>query len=269
MIKITLKYLVVFFFLTFFTSCVKDKDNTIRFSSWQSNPSEKRLTDSLLSTFTRKFPESKVKFELIPGNYSEKIQLMLGTHSAPQIFYIKDWLAPSYLRYDVLQPLDDFINKDTSFDKNDFYPQFLDAFTKNGKLYGLPKDFGPFVLFYNEKMFNEAGITEPPKDWKELEEYCRKLTKDTNGDGKIDQYGMVVEPSIDKLMPFALLVDDRTIIQGMRLIHQHLGIVSEPSGAVGIAAILENPDYFKNQTVATILCGGNLTNDQIKSWLTA
>ncbi len=202
MIKITLKYLVVFFFLTFFTSCVKDKDNTIRFSSWQSNPSEKRLTDSLLSTFTKKFPESKVKFELIPGNYSEKIQLMLGTHSAPQIFYIKDWLAPSYLRYDVLQPLDDFINKDTSFDKNDFYPQFLDAFTKNGKLYGLPKDFGPFVLFYNEKMFLEAGITEPPKDWKELEEYCRKLTKDTNGDGKIDQYGMVVEPSIDKLMPF-------------------------------------------------------------------
>ncbi len=71
------------------------------------------------------------------------------------------------------------------------------------------------------------------------------------------------------LVDDALLVDDRTIIQGMRLIHQHLGIVSEPSGAVGIAAILENPNYFKNQTVATILCGGNLTNDQIKSWLTA
>ncbi len=189
-------------FLALITSCIKEKGNAIRFSSWQSNPSEKRLTDSLLHCFTEKYPETKVKFELIPGNYSEKIQLMLGTHSAPQIFYIKDWLAPSYLRYDVLQPLNEFIDKDTTFDLADFYPQFLDAFTKNGKLYGIPKDFGPFVLFYNEEMFKAAGLSGPPKDWAEMEEFSRKLTKDTDGDGKIDQYGFVVEPSIDKLMPF-------------------------------------------------------------------
>lgn len=75
----------------------------------------------------------------------------------------------------------------------------------------------------------------------------------------IDMKGLVDE---------AFLVEDSSIIKGMQLIHQHLGIVSEPSGAVGIAAILENPNYFKNQTVATILCGGNLTSEQIKLWLT-
>jgi len=51
-------------------------------------------------------------------------------------------------------------------------------------------------------MFKAAGLTDPPSDWAELEDYSRKLTKDTDGDGKIDQYGLVVEPSIDKLMPF-------------------------------------------------------------------
>lgn len=70
------------------------------------------------------------------------------------------------------------------------------------------------------------------------------------------------------LVDDTLLVDDNSIIQGMRLIHQHLGVVSEPSGAVGIAAILENPNYFKNQTVATVVCGGNLTTQQVKLWLT-
>jgi threonine dehydratase len=70
------------------------------------------------------------------------------------------------------------------------------------------------------------------------------------------------------LVDDALLVDDHSIIQGMRLIHQHLGIVTEPSGAVGIAALLENPSYFRNQTVATIICGGNLTAEQTKLWLT-
>jgi threonine dehydratase len=70
------------------------------------------------------------------------------------------------------------------------------------------------------------------------------------------------------LVDDAFLVNDNSIIKGMQLIHQHLGIVSEPSGAVGIAAILENPEYFKNQTVATVICGGNLTTQQMKLWLT-
>ena len=182
--------------------CKKKDDNQIRLSSWQSNPTEKHLLDSTLQQFSKVYPDTKVKFEVIPGNYSEKIQLMLGTHSAPQLFYIKDWLAPSYFQYDVLQPLNEFIDKDPSFDKNDFYPAFLNAFTKNGKIYGIPKDFGPFVLFYNEEMFKEAGLTHPPTNWKELEEYAKILTKDKDGDGKIDQYGFVVEPAIDKLMVY-------------------------------------------------------------------
>jgi len=202
MVRSTLKYIVLAFYLALITNCIKDKKNIIRFSSWQSNPSEKRLTDSLLQSFAKKYPEYKVKFELIPGNYSEKIQLMLGTHSAPQVFYIKDFVAPSYLRYDVLQPLNEYIDRDTSFDIDDFYPQFLNAFKKNGIIYGLPKDFGCFVLFYNEDMFKAAGLSDPPKDWTELEEFSERLTKDINGDGKIDQFGIVIEPSIDKLIPF-------------------------------------------------------------------
>jgi threonine dehydratase len=64
-----------------------------------------------------------------------------------------------------------------------------------------------------------------------------------------------------------LLVDDSTILQSMKLLHQHLGIVVEPSGAVGVAAILEQPEKFKNKNVATIVCGGNLTLEQMKLWL--
>jgi threonine dehydratase len=70
------------------------------------------------------------------------------------------------------------------------------------------------------------------------------------------------------LIDDAILVDDNNIIKAMKLIHQHLGIVSEPSGAVGLAAIIENPHMFKNKIVATIICGGNLTSEQMKLWLT-
>ena len=64
-----------------------------------------------------------------------------------------------------------------------------------------------------------------------------------------------------------ILVEDASLIEAMRLAHEHLGLVLEPSGAAGIAAILENREQFADQTVATVLCGGNLTPEQIKLWL--
>ncbi|MBX7124644.1 MAG: pyridoxal-phosphate dependent enzyme [Cyclobacteriaceae bacterium] len=69
------------------------------------------------------------------------------------------------------------------------------------------------------------------------------------------------------LVDDALLVEESSIIEAMKLFHRHLGIVVEPSGAVGLAALLENKERFKGQTVATIVCGGNLTAEQMDRWL--
>jgi len=64
-----------------------------------------------------------------------------------------------------------------------------------------------------------------------------------------------------------LLVDDDRIIEAMRLIHRELGIVIEPAGAAGLAAILSDPGGFADLTIGTVLCGGNLTSQQIQDWL--
>ncbi|MGL4610406.1 MAG: threonine ammonia-lyase [Trueperaceae bacterium] len=72
---------------------------------------------------------------------------------------------------------------------------------------------------------------------------------------------------IKGLVDDILLVEDSQTIEAMKLAHQHLGVVLEPSGAVGIAAIMNNKTFFSKQRIATILCGGNLTSEQIKQWL--
>jgi threonine dehydratase len=66
-----------------------------------------------------------------------------------------------------------------------------------------------------------------------------------------------------------VLVDDAYIIQAMNRIFDNTGMVVEPSGAAGVAAILAKPDVFKGQNIATILCGGNATADQITRWCIA
>jgi threonine dehydratase len=69
------------------------------------------------------------------------------------------------------------------------------------------------------------------------------------------------------LVDDAILVRDQSILEAIKLAHKHLGVVLEPSGAAGLAAILENKDRFAGKLVATILCGGNLTEDQMRAWL--
>ena len=55
-----------------------------------------------------------------------------------------------------------------------------------------------------------------------------------------------------------ILVHEETIVRAMKLLYNVAGLIVEPSGAVGIAAILENPKAFKNKRVATIICGSNV-----------
>lgn len=65
----------------------------------------------------------------------------------------------------------------------------------------------------------------------------------------------------------ATLVSDDAIIRGMRLLHRHAGVVAEPSAAVGIAALLQSHGAYAGAVVGVIVCGGNLTEPQMRAWL--
>ena len=212
------RLLLVLTFLIIF-GCNEQSDQT-RYTSWQSSPTEEKIIRQTLADFEEAYPEVEFQFQPIPGNYPEKIQLMLGTGKAPDLFWLKGDTAPAYLNFEVLEPLDSYIENDPSFDIDDFYPVFRNAFDYKGKSYGVAKDFNAYVLFYNKKLFEEAGIERPPTNWQELYDYSKRLTIDKDGDGKIDQWGFVVEPSIDVVMPFAfqngaeLITDDGEIKVG-------------------------------------------------------
>lgn len=64
-----------------------------------------------------------------------------------------------------------------------------------------------------------------------------------------------------------LLVSEAGIRKAMQLLHRHAGLVVEPSGAVGVAALLEHPDRFRGSRVGAVICGGNLTEVQIRECL--
>ena len=69
------------------------------------------------------------------------------------------------------------------------------------------------------------------------------------------------------LVDDVLLVTDAHIVKAMRLVYQHAGLLLEPAGAVGVAIIVAHRAQFAGKNVATVLCGSNITEVQIKEYL--
>lgn len=62
-------------------------------------------------------------------------------------------------------------------------------------------------------------------------------------------------------------VTDEAMVTGMRLLHRHAGLVVEPSGAAGVAAILADSARFRDRSIAAVICGGNMTPEQVRQYL--
>ncbi|MBV8182219.1 MAG: pyridoxal-phosphate dependent enzyme [Mycobacterium sp.] len=67
----------------------------------------------------------------------------------------------------------------------------------------------------------------------------------------------------------AVLVQEASIIAGMRVLLEDAGLVVEPAAALGIAAILEDRDRFAGRHVVTIVCGSNVDVDAYHHWVGA
>ncbi len=62
------------------------------------------------------------------------------------------------------------------------------------------------------------------------------------------------------------LVDEPSILAGMRRLYRHAGLIVEPSAALGVAAILEDRARYKGKRVVTIICGSNVTPTDFERW---
>ncbi len=85
--------------------------------------------------------------------------------------------------------LDGFIARD-KFPLEDYVPPYLETCRYAKKLWALPIVPATTALFYNRKMFREAGLTRPPRTIQELDEFARKIDK-FDEDGKLLRMGFL------------------------------------------------------------------------------
>jgi multiple sugar transport system substrate-binding protein len=112
------------------------------------------------------------------------------------------------------------------------------------KLWGTPAEVALSMLIYNKKLFAEAGIAEPPKDWPSLMDAAAKIAK-RDSLGRVEVAGYAFGPSVaNAAHPFrTLLFSKGTSILTDDLMGTHLtepAAVEDLEGLEGLAELFRD-----------------------------
>jgi len=153
---------------------------------------EARVTamETLIANFEEANPDITVKMTHFPyADYRTKVAAAIPAGEGPdvvQLFY--GWLN-DYIEAELIQPLPEAEFPAADIEAN-FFPM-VSAMKVDGDYYALPTAVRSLALFYNERLFAEAGIENPPATLDELVETAKKLTK-RDGAGNLTQVGLTM-----------------------------------------------------------------------------
>ena len=157
--------------------------------------------DDAISRFEAEHPGVKVQFEsgIMKSDYSEWLSEQMMKDTEPDVFFVQEADFSTFAQINALKNLNDLIKEDDSFDPDAFYRTAYEYGKYGGKQYALPIECAPNMMFVNKSILDREKIELPARDWTWNDFYriCRKVTKDTDGTGIIDQFGTVNYSWID------------------------------------------------------------------------
>lgn len=167
---------------------------------FRGNPEELKAYQATVKRFEEANENVKVTMvQTAPDQYDTKLKSAIAGRKIPDVFFYNPAQVKAYVNSGVLLDITEAVENSEDIQLDDIWEKGVDKYRFDGEtlgegsIYGLPKDLGPFALGYNKTMFEDAGIPLPDKDkpytWDEFVDVAKQLTKDTNGDGKMDQYG--------------------------------------------------------------------------------
>ncbi|MDQ6601015.1 ABC transporter substrate-binding protein [Bacillus salipaludis] len=159
----------------------KDGKTEITYGIWD----KKQLpaVNEIIKLFNEKYPNIKVKTELTPyGQYFQKLETAATGGALPDVLWMNGAHVAQYAEGKVILPLSDMAKKD-HYSLDNYPKSLIDLYTVDGKVYGIPKDFDTTGLWYNKKIFDDAGVQYPDEtwDWNKLKEVAKKLTNKDKG----------------------------------------------------------------------------------------
>jgi len=162
-------------------------------SNWDVyNAESYKVIDDAIAKFEKAHPNVTIEYKsgILKQDYSAWLASDIADGEQPDVFMVlsEDFNRLSSLG--ALLPLDDLIG-DNDISTDIFYESALSSGSYQSTQYALPYEINPTMMCVNRDLLEREGIAVPEGNWtiEQFYQICAQVTKDTNGDGTIDQYG--------------------------------------------------------------------------------
>lgn len=170
------------------------------------DPVEVQAYRDLIAAFERVQPD--VGVDLVPvGSQRDHMARLTTAFSGgrpPDLFLLNYRRFGQLAERGVLEPLGPLAESKGALRLADFYPQALEAFQLEGSTVCLPQNVSSLVVYYNRRLFQEAGLAAPHAGWTwdDMLRAAKALNRDAGRDGAPKVHGLGLEPSLARLAPF-------------------------------------------------------------------
>jgi multiple sugar transport system substrate-binding protein len=257
--------------------CAPDDDALMFF--FVANPDEAAARLRVIDAFERLHPDIKVRTLLSGPDPVQQISTYCAGGKCPDVLMAWEFTYSGFADRGVLLDLNTMLARDRAFAaqlKSESVASLYDTFTFNGGQYAFPEQWSGNFLFYNKKLFADAGVRPPPGRWEQpwtFGEFLDTTTALTKRDrsGRVGQWGYVntaistyaaglfgmnngVPWSTPRMNPTHLNFDNDAFIEGVQfyadLANKHK-VAPTSSETQSISA----PDLFSSGQAAMMLGG--------------
>lgn len=164
------------------TETSSDKE-PVELTLWMTSRNEDDWSLSMEEKFLEEHPWIKINKVVKEGDPGNEFYQGVASGTAPDLVKCSFTMMDSYISSVILEPLNTYTD---SWDEwENFTKEYVDMFTKDGSVYGIPSAVNPMLFAYNKALFAEAGLQEPPKTWDEALEMAKKIN---NPDNQVSGY---------------------------------------------------------------------------------
>ena len=164
-------------------------DKIVRVWHTETNPKSRQAIANIVERFEAAHPGIKIEAEALAwGDLEGKIMAALAADAPPELSHGQPITCTALQSKGLLLPLDDVVQ---AIGEDNIWDQIKKVCRTGGRYYGLVHAAGTSLLVYRKDLAAEKGL-KPPKTWQDLLDNAKALTMDTNGDGRIDIYGITI-----------------------------------------------------------------------------
>jgi multiple sugar transport system substrate-binding protein len=249
------------------------RKTTFTFATWAAGVELQEFNEIIDRVNQKADGKYKIEVLSVPSDYYVKLSTYIAAKKTPDFFWLTQELISKYAKMGAITDITDKLESSSNLTKEQYYPGVLKSAMYEGRCYGLPWIANPLIVFYNQDLFDEAGIPYPSPDgewtWDEFIDIAKRLTT-TKADAfgnEYKQYGYVVDgwPNIETFIwagggdiiaenGVDILLDSQESINGLAILSKILKAGISPSYSE-VSSLGSNNVWFEKQRAAMFMGG--------------